>query len=248
MTAVRSMLREFSGVRFWISALTALLFVAPIASAQPQPKARPDLANIAAGTYHGEVISDARGESRSDVDITVVKIAPNTVRVSSDYARLPSFVVRLTRAMNTIQQASGDNVFLLDLSKRPSDLHVTVDDAAWQGVKGEGGGAAAPPAPVAVKPDLADIAAGTYTGDVISDARGSSQSDVTITVTKVGPNQVEISSDYARLPRFTTRLTRALNTIQQSSGNNVFLLDLSKRPAGLDITVDDASWSGAKSQ
>lgn len=94
--------------------------------------------------------------------------------------------------------------------------------------------------------DLADTAAGTYSGDVISDARGSSQSDVTITVTKIAPNTVKVSSSYDRLPDFTVQLTRAMQTIQQRSGDNVFLLDLAKTPRHLDVTVDDASWSGDK--
>lgn len=94
--------------------------------------------------------------------------------------------------------------------------------------------------------DLADVAQGTYHGDVISDARGSSQSDVTITVTKTAPGTVEVTSSYPRLPKFTTRLTRAMQTIQQASGNTVFLLDLSRTPNRLDITVDDASWSGER--
>ena len=98
------------------------------------------------------------------------------------------------------------------------------------------------------KKDLADLAAGTYSGDVISDARGSSQSDVRITVTKAGPNKVQISSDYRRLPAFTTTLTRAMHTIQNRSGNEVFLLDLSQTPASLHVTVDDASWAGVKNQ
>ena len=102
---------------------------------------------------------------------------------------------------------------------------------------------AQPPKP---KPDLADQAAGTYHGDVISDARGSSRSDVTITVTKTGPNAVRVSSDYPRLPAFSAKLMRAMNTIQNASGSEVFLIDLSKSPPGLDVTVDDASWSGAK--
>jgi hypothetical protein len=102
--------------------------------------------------------------------------------------------------------------------------------------------AVAAPAP---KPDLADRASGTYFGDVISDARGSSRSGVRVTVTKMGPNQVRISADYARLPAFTARLERVMNTIQKSGpGSEVFLLDLSKTPVGLDLTVDDASWSG----
>lgn len=100
--------------------------------------------------------------------------------------------------------------------------------------------------PAKPKPDLADVAQGMYHGDVISDARGSSQSGVMITVTKTGPNTVRVTSDYARLPAFTAKLTRAMHTIQNASGSEVFLLDTSKSPPGLDVTVDDASWSGAK--
>lgn len=110
---------------------------APLAEAKPKPAiAKPvklDLADKAAGTFRGDVISDARGSSRSGVTITVKKVAPNTVEVSSDYRRLPTFKVKLTRAMQTIQQASGDTVFLLDLAKSPEGLMVTVDDASWAG-------------------------------------------------------------------------------------------------------------------
>ena len=107
---------------------------------------------------------------------------------------------------------------------------------------------AAPSASAVVKPraDLADLAQGRYSGDVISDARGSSQSGVHLVVTKIGPNQVEISSDYKRLPVFRARLTRAMQTIQNDGGNQVFLLDLARSPHRLDVTVDDASWSGSR--
>ena len=102
---------------------------------------------------------------------------------------------------------------------------------------------AAPPP----KPDLADIAEGSYFGDVISDARGSSRSDVRVIVTKIGPNKVRVTADYARLPTFTAPLERAMSTIQKAGpGSQVFLLDLAKTPRSLDITVDDASWSGHK--
>ncbi len=94
--------------------------------------------------------------------------------------------------------------------------------------------------------DLADVAQGTYFGNVMSDARGSSRSDVRITVTKTGRNQVRISSDYDRLPVFTATLTRALDTIQNVDGSEVFLLDLSRRPHALNVTVDDASWAGTR--
>jgi hypothetical protein len=96
------------------------------------------------------------------------------------------------------------------------------------------------------RPDLADTAQGSYFGDVISDARGSSRSDVRITVTKIGPNKVRVSSDYPRLPAFTASLTRAMDTVQNVSGAEVFLLDLSKIPRTLNLTVADASWYGTK--
>lgn len=126
-----------------VSAATILavgaMALAPPASAQRASAtarvAKADLADMAAGAYAGAVMSDARGPSRSDVRITVTKIAPNQVRVTADYPRLPAFTARLTRVMNTVQNASGDQVFLLDLSKSPRTLMVTVDDASWGGTK-----------------------------------------------------------------------------------------------------------------
>lgn len=94
------------------------------------------------------------------------------------------------------------------------------------------------------KPDLADVSAGAYYGDIISDARGSSQSDIAVTVTKIGRNEIQVTCDCERLPTRTFKLTRAMDTIQNASGTEVFLLDLSKSPHGLDLTIDDASWSG----
>jgi hypothetical protein len=98
------------------------------------------------------------------------------------------------------------------------------------------------------RPDLADMAAGSYAGDVISDARGSSQSGVAVTVAKTGANQVSVTSSYSRIPPRTFRLTRAMNTIQNVGGTEVFLLDVSKSPRKLDLTIDDASWSGTQTR
>jgi hypothetical protein len=94
--------------------------------------------------------------------------------------------------------------------------------------------------------DFADMARGTYYGDVISDARGASRSGVRLIVARTGPNQVRVTSDYARLPAFTARLSRAMDTLQNVGGNAVFLLDLSTAPRRLMVTVDDASWAGSK--
>lgn len=102
------------------------------------------------------------------------------------------------------------------------------------------------PATAPHKADLADRVAGTYNGAVISDARGSSKNDVTITVTRIGANKVEIKSDYARIPTVTIPLEKAMDAILAASGPWVFLLDTVRLPDRLDLTIDDASWSGTR--
>lgn len=97
------------------------------------------------------------------------------------------------------------------------------------------------------KPDLADVAQGTYFGDVISDSQGSSRSRVTVTVVRIGKNQVRITSDYARLPPVEVPLTQAMDKILNASGATTFLLDRSTVPMRLDISFrNEVSWSGAK--
>lgn len=96
------------------------------------------------------------------------------------------------------------------------------------------------------KADLADRVAGTYKGDVISDARGSSRSGVTITVTRTGSNKVEVKSDYSRIPTVTIALEKAMDAILAASGPSVFLLDTVRSPDRLELTIDDASWSGTR--
>lgn len=94
------------------------------------------------------------------------------------------------------------------------------------------------------KADLADRVAGTYKGDIISDARGSSKSGVTITVTRTGPNKVEIKSSHPRIPTVTIPLEKAMDAILAAGGPYVFLLDTVRSPEKLDLSIDDASWSG----
>ena len=103
-----------------------------------------------------------------------------------------------------------------------------------------------PQAAPARKADLADRVAGTYSGDVISDARGASKSGVTIIVTRTGPNKVEVKSDYARIPTVIIPLEKAMDAILAASGPSVFLLDTVRSPDRLDLTIDDASWSGTR--
>jgi hypothetical protein len=95
------------------------------------------------------------------------------------------------------------------------------------------------------KPDLADAVAGTYAGDVISDSQGSSRSDVTLTLTRTGPNTVSITSDYPRLPVVSVPLTSALGKIVQRSGDTAFVFD--RAEGKLDVSfLSEVSWSGAK--
>src|SRR6478609_10221252 len=98
-----------------------------------------------------------------------------------------------------------------------------------------GSAQAAAPQPAATteparKPDLADFVEGTYEGDVISDARGSSQSGVTVTVKRVGKNVIEVSCDYARIPTVTIPLTQAMSSILAARGDAVFVMDRDKDP------------------
>ena len=93
------------------------------------------------------------------------------------------------------------------------------------------------------KPDLADLVAGTYVGDIISDARGSSKSGVTITVTRVAKDRVAIACDCARIPKVEIPIERAMDAILASSGPHVFLIENHRDPRRLSLTIDDASLS-----
>lgn len=96
------------------------------------------------------------------------------------------------------------------------------------------------------KPDLADTVAGTYYGDIISDARGSSKTGVTITVTRVAKNRVAISCDCQRIPKVEINVERVMDAILASDGPHVFLIELQRDPNRLGLTIDDASLSVAK--
>jgi len=97
------------------------------------------------------------------------------------------------------------------------------------------------------KPDLGDAAEGTYSGDVISDSKGSSRSGVTLTVTRIAKNVVRVTSDYPRLPVVEVPLTLAMGKILQARGDSVFLLDRSQSPARLDVSFNnEVSWSGQR--
>lgn len=73
--------------------------------------------------------------------------------------------------------------------------------------------------------DLADLVAGTYSGDVIADAKGPSQSDVTVTVTRLGARRVRVSADYDRLRTVDVDVTRIDDRVVNASGPTTLILE-----------------------
>ena len=80
------------------------------------------LADLVTGTYFGNVMSDSKGSSRSDIGVTVTKLDRYTVRVTSDYPRFGTVDVSLTRIGNKIFGADGDSPFIVDLDQNPPTL------------------------------------------------------------------------------------------------------------------------------
>jgi hypothetical protein len=99
----------------------------------------PDLATTLEGVWYGDVVSDARGSSRSDVMVTIRRTSRNTIAITSDYARLPAVTVPLTRAMQSILSAEGNTVVVYDTAKDPKTLGITFEgEVAWWGVRSGG--------------------------------------------------------------------------------------------------------------
>jgi hypothetical protein len=93
----------------------------------PAERAKPsvaagDLADLVVGNYYGGVIADSKGSSRSDVAVAITKIDRTKVRVSSEYSRLGTADITLTRTGNQILNADGDTPFIVDLDHNPPTL------------------------------------------------------------------------------------------------------------------------------
>lgn len=119
--------------------LAFVIFLVPVflneANAESAAR-KPDLADAVAGEYFGDVISDSKGSSRNDVALTVTKVGKNRVRVTSDYARLPTVEVTLEKAMDKIMNAGGSTVFLFDGERNPPKLDVSfLNEVSWSGEK-----------------------------------------------------------------------------------------------------------------
>jgi hypothetical protein len=98
-------------------------------------KGHAELADAVVGTYYGGVIADSKGPSRSDVTVTITKVNPRRVRVTSDYERLGTVEVELTRAGHSIASTGGDAVLVLDIEKNPPHLDYNPGGVAYAGDK-----------------------------------------------------------------------------------------------------------------
>jgi hypothetical protein len=95
--------------------------------------------------------------------------------------------------------------------------------------------------------ELADLTAGTFYGSVVSDASGSGQSDVTVTVTKIGPRRVRVSSDYPRLATVEVDVTRFAHSIGSARGPSTFHLEMDTQPWRLEFSPDGSvSYDGRR--
>jgi hypothetical protein len=106
------------------------------AQARPKPRRRPDLADAVQGDYDGNVTSDMDGPPKNSVAVTVTRIGPNRVRITSDYPRVPSACVSLTRAGGRILNPKGRTSLMYDPGKSPPRLELTFSgEVSWDGKK-----------------------------------------------------------------------------------------------------------------
>jgi hypothetical protein len=95
-----------------------------------------ELASLVVGTFYGDVISDSKGSSRSDISVTIERIDSNNVRVTSDYQRLGIVEIAIARTGNKIVNSGGDTPFLVDLDSNPRTLAVDPHgEIAYRGTK-----------------------------------------------------------------------------------------------------------------
>ena len=93
-------------------------------------KQKTDLATTVEGQWHGDVTSDVRGSSRGNVTVTVVRIGPNRVRISCDYARIPTVEVDLMTAGGSIMNVRPGVTFLVELQRDANRLDLYIDEAS----------------------------------------------------------------------------------------------------------------------
>ena len=72
-------------------------------------------------------------------------------------------------------------------------------------------------------------------------------SNVTLTITKLGPKKIRVASDYQRLGVVEIELNRVGNTIQSTGGHALLLLEMDKKPAHLSFNPNgEVAYAGQR--
>lgn len=97
------------------------------------------------------------------------------------------------------------------------------------------------------EPGLATLVSGDYAGQVIADSKGSSRSDISVTVTQLGPNRVRVTSPYARIGTTDIEVTRVGNQVLNAGGDTPFIVNLDDKPPTLSVSPrNELSYHGAQ--
>jgi hypothetical protein len=108
----------------------------PPSAGQAPDVNRGELADLVVGTYLGNISSDSKGSSRSDVFVTVTRLDRTKVRVTSDNARIGTFEVDLTRIGDNLFNVGGDSILIAYTSKNPPELVLTArGEVSYGGTK-----------------------------------------------------------------------------------------------------------------
>ena len=75
-----------------------------------------------AGVYRGAVVADSKGGSRSGVSVTVEFVDRYTVRLTSDYPRIPAVTVRVSQVGDRVLADGGDTALVVDPTRTPQRL------------------------------------------------------------------------------------------------------------------------------
>jgi hypothetical protein len=113
-----------------------------IRGAEPPPASQArdlengELADLIVGKYLGNINSDSKGSSRSDVLVTVTRIDRTKVRIISDNQRIGIFEVNLTRIGDNLFNVGGDSTVIAYIKKNPPELALTArGEVSYEGTK-----------------------------------------------------------------------------------------------------------------
>ena len=116
----------------------AIREIGPLSAGQASDVNTGELADLVVGTYFGNIGSDSKGSSRSDVFVTVTRLDRTKVRVTSNNARIGTFEVDLTRIGDNLFNVGGDSIFTAYVSKNPPELVLTArGEVSYRGTKRE---------------------------------------------------------------------------------------------------------------